>query len=157
MKINACARLRISAGRETGEGAGALFLCTSTGRYLLCKRSDDGDAPGLWCGLGGGRDRMENGDFEPLQHTVRREAFEEAGFPMDAPADLHFVDESNTDGFKFTNFLCLVDREFTPTLNDEHTDYAWKKWTDFPEDQMHPQMMKAFDTRLGRLLRRKYE
>lgn len=150
--IEAAYRLRtyIKAGRGTGEGAGALFHCSETGRFLILERSDEGDAAGTWAGLGGGRDNKE-----PLDMTVRREAFEEAAFPMDAPCDLHYIDNiTYDDGFTFHNYLALVPEEFEPKLNDEHKSFRWAKWDQFPEN-MHPGMMEVLNSRLGRLVLRR--
>jgi len=143
MKIEALHRLR--AGRETGTGAGALFYCTETENFLILLRSDDGDDGNCWCCLGGGVD-----DDDPdIRHTVRREAFEEAGLDMDHPYDLHLVGVKHyPDGFKFTNFLALVDEEFYPVLNEEHKGYQWCKYKDFPEN-MHQGMMEVFHTPEG--------
>lgn len=156
--IEAAARLRsfIKAGRETGEGAGAIFYAESTGRFLLVLRSDEGDEPNTWCGLGGGRDRLPNGEFETLDETVRREAYEEAGFPMDAPCDLYLIDtDQQPDGFKFTNYLALVPKEFKPVLNEEHKDFRWSKWDQFPAN-MHPKMLEVLKSKLGRMTLRKH-
>lgn len=156
--IEAAARLRLSlkAGRETGEGAGALFYAEDTGRFLLLLRSDEGDEPNTWCGLGGGRDRLPSGKFETLEECVRREAYEEAGFSKDEPCDLHLIAQDvQPDGFKFTNYLALVPTEFKPVLNDEHKTYKWLKWDQFPYN-MHPKMMAVLKSKLGRLILRKH-
>lgn len=146
---------RITAGRETGEGAGALFYAEDTGRFLILKRSAEGDEPGTWCSLGGGRDRLSTGAFESIEHTVRREAFEEGGFPINAPCRLVPIGTfEHGDGFKFHNFIGMVDSEFTPVLNDEHTEYKWSKWADFPPD-MHTKMMEALTSKLGKLALRR--
>lgn len=146
---------RVSAGRETGEGAGALFYAEDTGRFLLLKRSMDSDDGGTWCSLGGGRDRLPSGEFESVPTTVRREAFEEGGFPMDAQCTLKFIDTfEHGDSFKFHNFIGMVPNEFTPELNDEHTAFQWAKWDDFPEN-MHSKMMEALNSKRGRLVLRR--
>ena len=162
MKIEAAQRLSnrrgrglrtrpIKAGRETGEGAGAIFYCLKTDRFLILLRSDQGDQGNTWCGLGGGRD-----NDEPLDETVRREAWEEAQFPQDAVCDLHYIDAlEHPDGFTFHNYLALVPREFEPKLNEEHTDARWCKWSEFPEN-MHPEMMKVLTSKLGRMVLRKH-
>lgn len=134
---------RIYAGRETGQGAGALFYCDDTGRFLLVKRSEAGDYPGTWCGLGGG---IEKG--ETPEEAVRREAYEEAQFPEDAPCDLRYIGCQESPDFKFHNYLGIVPEEFEPILNEEHTDHQWTSWNEFPKE-MHPCMMEAFATNMG--------
>lgn len=142
MVINAARRL--IAGRETGSGAGMLMYCPQTDRFLLLLRSAQSDSPNTWCGAGGG---IEAG--ETPEEAVRREAWEEIGFAQEAPCKLLAVGrQENADGFVFYNFLGLVNREFEPVINHEHTDYQWCSWSDFPQN-MHPQMMAAFATDVG--------
>jgi 8-oxo-dGTP pyrophosphatase MutT (NUDIX family) len=140
LRIQAVARLR--AGRETGRGAGAVFYCPATGRFLLVKRSDRGDDPGTWCCLGGGVD-----DDDPsFEHTVLREAQEEAGFSGEC--DLHFMYVCEQPDFSFYNYCAVVPEEFKPRLNDEHTEYQWVAREDFPEP-MHEGFMEALNSDSG--------
>lgn len=136
-------KMKIKAGRETGKGAGMICYCPATGRFLLMKRSTECDYPRTWCGLGGG---VEEG--EDLDEAVRREAYEEAGFPIDKPCDLKYIGCQKQPGFEFHNYLGLVNEEFEPQLNDEHTDYQWSEWENFP-DKMHPLMMGALGSERG--------
>lgn len=148
MKIEAATRLK--AGRETGEGAGAIFYCPETENFLILKRSDEGDAGGTWCGLGGGRDNDDSGKPEPLHETVRREAWEEAQFDRRAACELRYIGcLKHPDGFKFHNYLGIVPEEFTPVLNEEHSDYQWCRWNGFPKE-MHPGMMAVLNSPDGR-------
>lgn len=138
------------AGRETGQGAGMIVYCDETGRFLLVKRSPTCDYPGTWCGLGGG---VEDG--EGLSEAVRREAFEEAQFPEDAPCDLHYIGCQESPGFEFHNYLGVVPEEFDPVLNNEHTEHQWCEWSDFPEE-MHPCMMDALNSDEGQAVLEKH-
>lgn len=136
----------VTAGRGTGQGAGALYYCPETDHFLLMLRADDGTPDGnTWCCLGGGVD-----DDDPsLEHTVRRESFEEAGLAMDAPMELHYVATKRyPDGFKFHNYLALVDEEFIPIINEEHQSYQWCRFQDFPAN-MHKGMMETFMSPVG--------
>ncbi len=153
MRIEALHRLfatRIVAGRETGSGAGAIFYCPETERFLLVLRSPDSDEPNTWCGLGGGIEQGETPD-----EAVRREASEEAGFDEQEPCDLYYIGIQKSPDFVFHNFLASVDEEFKPRLNAEHTDWQWVSWTHFPEN-MHPQMMKALNSEAGQRVLNKY-
>lgn len=151
MTIKIEAYKRLMAGRETGEGAGALFYCTETERFLLMLRGDDGDDGNCWCCLGGGRD-----DGESLETTVRREAFEEAALPMDTPYDLRRVGTKHyEDGFKFTNYLALIDEEFLPIINEEHKSFQWVPYRDFPPE-MHEGMMSVFQSPDGQRALQQY-
>ena len=52
------------------------------------------------------------------------------------------------NGFKFHNYLALINEEFLPVINDEHRSFQWCKWQDFPTE-MHPKMMEAFHSPEG--------
>lgn len=152
IEIEAARRLsKIQAGRETGRGAGALMYCPDTNRFLLLKRSENCDEPHTWCSGGGG---VEPG--EALHEAVRREYEEETGFDQNESCDLHYLGMQTHPGFEFHNYLGLVDNEFEPQLNDEHTDSQWLHWKDFPVDEMHPHMWRAFTSDEGQALIRKH-
>ena len=44
---------------------------------------------------------------------------------------------SNDDKFQFHTYLCLVDNEFIPILNNEHDGYAWVSFTKWPKPLHH--------------------
>lgn len=96
--------------------------------------------------LGGGVEARET-----LEEAVRREAYEEAGLAIDEPYALHHIGTQGDETFQFTNFLAIIDREFEPVLNSEHTDYSWYTLDSFPEDT-HPKMMEALDSPVARIL-----
>lgn len=138
------------------KGAGILFL-TKDGKVLLLKRSPASDMPGTWCTPGG---RVEEG--ETAMEAARREAIEEIGSHPRDTLTLHTrrissevagvaaapgADaESSTPlvpvpsleaDVDFTTFLQKVDETFEPTLDSEHTGFAWVPWNDPPEP-LHP-------------------
>ncbi len=116
--------------RETGfyghKGAGAIFYCTSTKRYLLALRSSDVEQPGTWGIWGGAIGREE----DPID-GVRREVREEVGFDHTVNPILIYVFEKGT--FRYYNFLVKVDKEFEPDLNWETEDFGWFPKNKFPK------------------------
>jgi 8-oxo-dGTP pyrophosphatase MutT (NUDIX family) len=110
--------MKLEAGRETGQGAGALFYAQDTGRLLFVKRSEYCDHPNVWCGLGGG---IENG--ETHEEAIRREVWEEAGYQSNDP--LIHMHSDQQGSFVFHNYWAITPHEFEPVLNDEHNDYCW--------------------------------
>jgi len=128
--------------------AGILFLAPDN-TALFLKRGPGGDHPGEWCWPGG----TTEGDETPEQTAVR-EAIEECGaipdglrtewtrsinafagastdVPQPAPMDPASVQVD------FTTFLQRVDKQFIPTVNGEHTGYAWAP-VDAPPAPTHP-------------------
>lgn len=101
--------------------SGGLFLARDTGRFLLLLRTQ-GKTAGTW-GLVGGK--KEPGDITALD-TLTREIQEEVGktpaIKKIVPLELF---TSNDQNFQYNTYVLIVDREFVPVLNNEHSGYAW--------------------------------
>ncbi len=138
--MNTVDKLRrlLKAGRESGQGAGALFVCTTTGRVLMVKRSGEGDWTGHWATLGGG---VEEG--ETPEQACRREIMEEGGINYTGPL-IHMHTSASEGGFIFHNHFAPVGTEIVPKLNNEHTEYRWCSIDSLPAP-VHPGFMSALD------------
>ena len=119
------------------KASGALFLSIKTKRFLFLMRADD-TYTNTWATVGG---RSEPG--ETVIESLSREIQEEIGFlPIvrkTIPVDL-FI--SNDEKFEFHTFVCLVDNEFIPKLNQEHKGYAWSGIDSYPKP-LHPALYNA--------------
>lgn len=119
------------------KASGALFLSIKTKRFLFLMRADD-TYTNTWATVGG---RAELG--ETVIESLSREIQEEIGFlPIvrkTIPVDL-FI--SNDEKFEFHTFICLVDNEFIPKLNQEHKGYAWSGIDSYPKP-LHPALFNA--------------
>jgi ADP-ribose pyrophosphatase YjhB (NUDIX family) len=121
--------------------SGALFYTLSTNRFLLLHRTQS-KQHNVW-GLVGGTNEERETPWEGL----KREITEEIGFMPDIKKVIPletFI--SNDEHFKFHTYLCVIDKEFIPTLNNEHDGYAWIKFGNWP---------KPLHTGLANTLRRK--
>ena len=116
-------------------GSGVLFCAKDTGRVLFVKRSMDSDAPGTWCCLGGG---VEVG--ETVEQGCRREVMEEGGFSEPFTLIPMHKDLNEEGTYAYHNHFAFVPTEFTPVLNDEHTDF---KWSDSILTPCHPGLLRA--------------
>ena len=111
--------------------SGALFYTLDTHRFLFLHRTK-GKQNNLW-GLVGGTNEGSETPWESL----KREISEEIGsvkIKKTIPLET-FV--SNDDKFQFHTYLCLVDNEFIPILNDEHDGYAWVSFKKWPKPLHH--------------------
>lgn len=111
--------------------SGALFYTLDTHRFLFLHRTK-GKQNNLW-GLVGGT----NEGAETPWESLKREISEEIGdvkIKKTIPLET-FV--SNDDKFQFHTYLCLVNEEFIPKLNDEHDGYAWVSFTKWPKPLHH--------------------
>jgi 8-oxo-dGTP pyrophosphatase MutT (NUDIX family) len=111
---------------------GVWFRSNQTGRYLYLLRNDP-KHPGAW-GLPGGK--IETG--ETLLGGMERECQEELGsFPVYQRLIPIEKFTSADSAFVYHTFVCVVESEFTPVLNDEHLGYAWIDEGTWPRP-MHP-------------------
>jgi len=115
---------------ETGfwgaQGAGAIVMARSTGRFLLPLRSRHVEQPGTWGVWGGAIDANE----VPAT-AAKREIVEEAGYEGEIEIVPLVVFESGS--FRYHNHLAIVEEEFTPQLNWETERAEWFEFEDFPQ------------------------
>jgi 8-oxo-dGTP pyrophosphatase MutT (NUDIX family) len=111
---------------------GVWFRSNQTGRYLYLLRNDP-KHPGAW-GLPGGK--IEVG--ETLLGGMERECQEELGRFPDYQRLIPIEKFTSADSaFVYHTFVCVVESEFVPVLNDEHLGYAWIDEGTWPRP-MHP-------------------
>jgi len=115
---------RSATGSDALPAAGVM-ICTRDGKVLLLRRSDSGQ----WAFPGGG---IEEG--ETAEQAALRECEEEIGR---RPESISEWTRRRSDDVDFTTFLALVDDEFEPVLNDEHTEFKWLPVDDLASAAMH--------------------
>jgi 8-oxo-dGTP pyrophosphatase MutT (NUDIX family) len=122
-------------------GAWALIFCPQTTTFLLGKRSPTVKKPGVWNLFGGRIDDQES----PLA-ALLRELHEETGFGVSAIGAVDYggqlvvpTPHGFVDGLRQLHYyLLIVDSEQAPSLNAEHTEYAWFAPGAFPPDLNRP-------------------
>jgi len=112
--------------------AGALFYSLNTGRFLFLLRNNT-KTRGTW-GMAGGK-------LEPAENVIeglRRELKEELG---EIPNIIKYVPletfTSIDEEFCYHSFILIVQDEFVPQLNSEHSGYAWAEIEKYPKP-LHP-------------------
>lgn len=107
--------------------SGALVYSLATKRFLFLLRAH-GKTKNQW-GLVGGT----NENLETPWEGLLREITEEIGsieIKKTIPLET-FI--SNDNRFKFQTYLCIVENEFIPTLNQEHYGYCWTDFGHWPK------------------------
>ena len=112
--------------------SGALFYAKSTKRFLLLHRAN-GKKNNLW-GLVGGTNEGAETPFEGLQREITEEIGHLPEIKKTIPLE-SFI--SNDQKFLFHTYLCLVEDEFLPVLNNEHDGYAWVSFGQWPKPLHH--------------------
>ena len=108
--------------------SGALFYTLDTNRFLLLHRTKS-KQNNVW-GLVGGTNEDCETPWEGLQREITEEIGSLPKIKKTIPLET-FV--SNDDHFNFHTYLCVVDHEFIPKLNDEHDGYAWVSFGKWPK------------------------
>jgi len=113
-------------------GAGGIFYCRSTKRFLFLLR-DDSKYKHKW-GFPGGK--IE--ESETIVRGLEREIIEELGIMLNIekiiPIELFTSDDGH---FFYHTFILIVEKEFMPNLNNEHCGYAWVTIEGWPAP-LHP-------------------
>lgn len=109
--------------------SGALFVSKASKRFLFLLRTQ-GKTAGTW-GLVGGK--KEPADITTYD-TLTREMTEEIGHvpPICKIIPLELF-TSNDCNFHYNTYIMIVEDEFVPVLNGEHSGYAWCNYDFWPK------------------------
>ena len=124
-----------AALQQTGfwgrQGAGCIFVAKDSGKFCIAHRSAAVEQPNTWGTWGGAIDEGED-----PKTAAAREVREEAGWNGNFNLIPMFV-FTHPSGFRYSNFLAVVETEFTPQLNWESQGFAWVDYGDWPSP-LHP-------------------
>jgi 8-oxo-dGTP pyrophosphatase MutT (NUDIX family) len=112
--------------------SGALFYAKSSRRFLFLHRTQ-GKRSNLW-GLVGGTNEDKETPWSGLQREIKEEIGSLPKIEKTIPLET-FI--SNDNQFLFHTYLCVVDEEFLPDLNEEHDGYAWVSFGKWPNPLHH--------------------
>jgi 8-oxo-dGTP pyrophosphatase MutT (NUDIX family) len=125
--------------------SGGLFLAKNTKRFLLLLRTQ-GKTAGTW-GLVGGR--KEPTDATPFD-ALKREIEEEIGVVKDIKKTIPLeLFTSNDQNFQYNTYVVIVDNEFIPVLNKEHSGYSWCSFDNWPKP-LHQGVKTSFSSKVIR-------
>jgi len=109
--------------------SGGLFLACDTKRFLMLMR-DQGKTSGTWGFVGG---KKEPSDMTPVDALIREIQEEVGNVPVIKKIIPLELFTSNDENFCYNTYALLVDEEFIPKLNDEHSGYAWCRVNAWPK------------------------
>ena len=109
--------------------SGGLFLAKETGRFLFLLRSQ-GKTAGTWGFVGGRKEPSDVTPYDALTREIHEEVGKTPTIKKIIPLEV-FV--SNDQNFQYNTYVLLIEREFIPTLNEEHSGYAWCNYDSYPK------------------------
>lgn len=101
--------------------SGGLFLAKDTKRFLFLLRSY-GKTAGTWGLVGGKKEPYDTTPYETLTREIKEEVSKTPTIKKVVPLELF---TSNDESFQYNTYVLIVDKEFIPILNYEHSGYAW--------------------------------
>lgn len=109
--------------------SGGLFLAKDTKRFLFVQRTKEKTA-GTWGLVGGKKEPQDNTIIDSLTREIKEEVGKVPNIKKIIPLEL-FV--SNDQQFNYNTYVLLIDKEFIPILNSEHSSYAWCSYNWYPK------------------------
>lgn len=109
--------------------SGGLFLAKDTHRFLFLLRTQ-GKTAGTWGLVGGKKEPMDTTAYDILTREITEEVGRTPTIKKVIPLEL-FV--SNDQQFQYNTYVLIVEKEFIPTLNEEHAGYAWCDFSHWPK------------------------
>jgi 8-oxo-dGTP pyrophosphatase MutT (NUDIX family) len=125
--------------------SGGLFYARDTKRFLVLLRTQ-GKTAGTWGFVGGKKEQSDHTLIDALKREISEEIGTLPNINKIVPLEL-FV--SNDQNFQYNTYLLVVDKEFIPELNDEHSGYAWVSYDQWPKP-LHQGVKNSFNNKIIR-------
>lgn len=109
--------------------SGGLFLAKDTKRFLFVQRTKEKTA-GTWGLVGGKKEPFDITIIDALSREIQEEVGKIPTIRKIIPLEL-FV--SNDQQFNYNTYVLIIDKEFIPSLNSEHSSYAWCSYNLYPK------------------------
>jgi 8-oxo-dGTP pyrophosphatase MutT (NUDIX family) len=101
--------------------SGGLFLAKDTKRFLFLLRTQ-GKTADTWGLVGGKKEPFDLTPYDTLMREISEEVGKTPTIKKVVPLELF---TSNDQLFQYNTYVMIVDKEFMPVLNEEHSGYAW--------------------------------
>lgn len=125
--------------------SGGIFLAKDTSRFLFLLRTQ-GKTAGTWGLVGGRKEPTDITAYDALSREIQEEVGKTPTIRKIIPLEL-FV--SNDQQFQYNTYVLLIDKEFIPILNEEHSGYAWCSYETYPKP-LHQGVKHSFTNKIIR-------
>lgn len=122
--------------------SGAFFLAKDTKRFLLLYRTQ-GKTAGTWGLVGGKKEPTDQTPMDTLHREIKEEIGKSPAFKKIIPLELF---TSNDQHFQYNTYVILVEKEFIPILNKEHSGFAWVNYDGWPKP-LHQGVKNSLSTK----------
>ena len=109
--------------------SGGIFLARDTKRFLFLLRTQ-GKTAGTWGLVGGKKEPTDHTPYDALKREITEEVGKTPAIKKIIPLELF---TSNDQQFQYNTYVLLVEKEFIPVLNNEHSGYAWCDFNSWPK------------------------
>jgi len=118
-----------------------MIYSLATRRFLFLYRKQSKNS-NVW-GLVGGTNEYEESPGEALYREIDEE-IGKVNILKTIPIETF---TSRDKRFKYYTYVCTVENEFIPKLNDEHSGYAWASYNDWPQP-LHQGIVKTLKSKV---------
>ena len=122
--------------------SGGLFLAKDTKRFLFLLRTQ-GKTANTWGLVGGKKEPTDATAYEALNREISEEVGKTPNIKKIIPLELF---TSNDQNFQYNTYVLIVDKEFIPTLNEEHSGYSWCSFEKWPKP-LHQGVKNSFNNK----------
>jgi len=117
-------------------GAGGVFFSENTSTILWAKRATKGvKEGGQWTAVFGGRVEENEDPITAVIREIKEELKFNEKYTIFRNPMYTFVDQK--ENFMYKTYKILVNHEFKPTLNWEHTEFIWLSKGKTPSGKIH--------------------
>ncbi len=125
--------------------SGGLILAKTTKRFLFLLRNNP-KSKGQWGLVGGKKEPSDSTPFEVLKRESNEEVGEIPEIKKIVPLDF-FI--STDQSFQYNTYVIIVEKEFQPQLNNEHSGYCWVDYGTWPTP-LHRGLKNSFNSKIIR-------
>lgn len=109
--------------------SGGLFLAQNTKRFLFLQRTQS-KTEGTWSLVGGKKEPQDQTLIDGLNREIQEEIGSCPPIKKIIPLELFISKDLH---FQYNTYILIVDHEFIPILNQEHSAYAWCNFNAWPK------------------------